>query len=174
MESQTEDLKTIEVHQSLHLNLQKDDSVAVRQALVNAACEPWRHSAEKEREFWGLDEDTMREFLAFQRGEGDGFEETRVWLLPCQHGFKKVCVAPTNGERYTIRQHNLALQDFVKKIVNSAAESADFVVCLGSDAQKPEDWLSAKAQSRLDIFHLRLRDHSGTRSPAIGNCGKIL
>lgn len=71
MYTQIEDLRTIEVHQVLHLNLHISGIDAVRQVPGDAADEQCLRFVKSESEFTESVVDQMCKSLAFQRKEGE-------------------------------------------------------------------------------------------------------
>lgn len=152
----------IEVFQDLTLTSSAGQRSALCEALSRNAMPPWRHAEEREREF----SKTSREYLAFQRASADNLAASGLTLCEQADGYEVVNIVPLEDGELGISGYNDVLNDFIKRVVNPAAQELRFDVTLTPRKQSITDWTSDEVASALHTFSVCANKSTGTGHPA--------
>lgn len=163
-EGRMADKAKLAVFQDLRLRGTINGRTALREALVNCASEPWRHSADREQDMAahaGADADV----IVFERDESGGVDAVALVLWSRDDGFEVTNIVPREIGELGQHRYNTALRDFVERVAHPAAAAAGFTVEVSSAAQGLDDWLPRDAADALRRFSVAANKATGSSHP---------
>lgn len=155
----------IEVFQDLYLHEIASNRTALRTALIEVASAPWRHGAEQEKRLMSCI-DPNEDIIVFEREESEDIDAVELSLWSNNGGYKVTNIVPRKLSSLGEHRYNLALQDFVVRVVNPATEIANFDVKESLSRQGLDDWLTPDAATLLRRFSSAANKSTRSRHPS--------
>ena len=152
----------IEVFQDLTLTSCDGKHAVLRGALYRNATPPWRHAEERELAL----HNSTREYPAFQRSPSDDIAASGLTLCERANGYQVMNIVPLEEQDLGISGYNDVLNDFIRHIVNPAAQELELDVTLTPRKQSITDWVSNEVASALHTFSACANKSTGAEHPA--------
>jgi hypothetical protein len=154
----------IEVFQDLYLNGPLSRRAELRNALIEAAVNPWRVDLERSAQVLRNAVSTD-DVVLFRREATDLYPEVGLTLWAKESGYYVPNINPLRVGQLTYAQYNAVLQDFVETIAAPIAPKFGFEVQASKPREALEDWLSDDAARKLRIFSDCANKSTGTGHP---------
>ena len=155
----------IEIFQDLVLTCSDEHRVELYEALGKHAKTPWRHAKEREKSPM-KDPPYVPDVIVFEREYGDNFAASGLVFWAESYGYKVGNIVPLQGDDLDISGYNDVLNDFIKKVVQSALKDTDFRMEVTSPRQTITDWTSKEAAAALHRFSACANKSTGSSHPS--------
>lgn len=154
----------LEEFRDLILRGPTDRRPALRQALIDRAVSPWSHAKARETDL-AVHAGRNAEIIAFEREARDDVDAVGLLLWSRDEGFEVSNIVPLKVMELGRHRYNAALEDFILRVANPAANIAGYTVEVTAGRGKLDDWLEPDVAETLRGFSSCANKATGSSHP---------
>jgi len=154
----------IEVFQDMQLKGPSAKRADLRNALIEAAVEPWKADMQRTAEMARYS--NMQDTILFRREASKGFPAAGLALWENEDGYYVSNIVPIELGSLSFTEYNAILVDFAQRVAEPVVAKFGFSIVTTSSHETLSSWLSRDAADKLHLFSVAANKSTGSSHPS--------